>query len=171
MRIAFACVGIVAMLAVSSCSRTEAGPSTPVASPSFTGEPTGLGPTASVEPSLPAGIPTASPSPRANQSPNGLNASPRITIATADQMSGDLIVGGYVSGVVEDGGDCEYVATSTSGHVVSVHTVGVENSSSTSCGSTSLDASLVARGSYEVVLFYTNEHGRVSSDPVEVTIP
>lgn len=166
-----ACAGTVAVLATSACSGTE--PSQPSTDASATAvvETTSPDPTVRVTPSLAPGIPTASPTPRETSSPDTLNASARITIATVDTQTGGLVVGGYVSGVVEDGGDCEYVATASSGSAVSVHTVGVENSSTTSCGSTTVDPSLVPPDSYTVVLRYTNASGQVASDAVEVTIP
>jgi len=122
--------------------------------------------------------PAAGPSPSSSAAvPNGdqatraLDASAVLTIADVDVVTGDLVVGGYVSGVFEDGGSCTYAITDTqSGTVVSARTTGVANNDTTSCGSASVSAEQVPAGTYDVVLIYANADGRTSSQPIRVEV-
>ncbi len=163
------------MLATSACSGSDPEPDSS-ASPdtvtmSATPSPNEVDPTIPIEPSLPAGIPTAKPSPATTPAPTTLNASVLITLATVDPDTGGMLLGGYVTGVMEDGGDCQYVVTSASGDSLTIHKDGVENNGSTSCGSTTVSPSRVPAGSYMVVLRYVNAIGTVESDAITVDIP
>jgi hypothetical protein len=100
-----------------------------------------------------------------------LNASVLITLAAVDPDTGGLVVGGYVSGIAEDGGACRYVVTSGSGESLTVRKDGVENQGSTSCGSATIARSDVPAGSYTVILRYANDDGEIASDPVAVFVP
>lgn len=175
MRLGVACASIVALLAASGCTGSDPAPDTTtlpdtvttLASPS----PHEVDPTIPVAPSQAAGIPTAKPSPATTPNPTALNASALITLATVDPDSGGLLVGGYVTGVIEDGGDCQYVITPASGDALIIHKDGVENNGSTSCGSTTIAKSRVPAGSYTVALRYANDKGEVVSDAVKVVVP
>ncbi len=170
-----ACAGIVSMLTLSACTRgsvdATALPETVPATVSATASPDVVDPTTPITPSLPAGIPTAKPSPAATPDPTTLDASSTITLATVDPDTGGLLVGGYVSGVMEDGGDCQYVITSSGGESFTVFKDGVENNGSTSCGSTTVAKSRVPTGSYTVRLRYVNDNGEVASDAIKVDVP
>lgn len=111
------------------------------------------------------------PSPAAPSDPKLLNASALITLATVDPDNGGLLVGGYVSGVTEDGGDCQYIVTSAKANPLTIHKDGVENNGSTSCGSTTIPKDLVPSGTYTVILKYLNNVGQVVSPPVTVDLP
>ena len=169
-----ACVGIVAVLATSGCSGSDMEPDATVSPEtvmqSTSPSPDHVDPTIPIAPSLAAGIPTAEPSPAAMPDPTTLDASAIITLATEDPDSGGLLVGGYVSGVVEDGGDCQYVIAPSAGESFTVYKDGVENNGSTSCGSVTVAKSRAPAGSYSVHLLYVNDHGEVSSEAVEVEI-
>lgn len=76
-----------------------------------------------------------------------------------------------MAGVFEDGGDCAYSATSSAGGApLSVHTTGVANVDTTSCGSTSIPKSQLRAGTYTVTLTYTNTHGTAVSTPMTVKV-
>lgn len=166
-------VAVALLLTGCTGDSSEPGPSeaatasdpTPVATPSASSTP--------VEPSLPAGIPTAEPTQTSNADPAALDATAVITLATSDPSSGGLLVGGYVNGVMEDGGDCQFIVTPTNGEAITVRTVGVENNGSTSCGSTTLDSAQTPAGSYSVALHYVDASGeyQTTSDSIEVTLP
>ncbi len=164
------------MLATSGCSGSDPEPDAS-ASPdtvtmSATPSPTTPDPTVPIATSQAAGIPTAKPSPATTPDPTTLNASVLITLATVDPDTGGMLLGGYVTGVMEDGGDCQYIVTSSaSGSSLTIHKDGVENNGTTSCGSTTVSASRVPAGSYMVVLRYANDIGAVVSDAVTVDIP
>jgi len=168
-----ACASIVSMLALSACTGTadDVTPSSESVVASATSSPQTVDPTIPVEPSLPAGIPTAPPSSDTASDPATLNASVLITLATVDPDTGGLLVGGYVTGVIEDGGDCQYVVRSNSGESFTIHKDGVENNGSTSCGSTTVAPSRVPAGTYTVSLRYVNDRGEAESDAVKVDIP
>jgi hypothetical protein len=179
-RLGVACAGIVAMLAISGCSGSDPKPDvtpppvtvTVTATPSpTTTSPSPVESTTPVAPSQAAGIPTASPKPPASQDPHTLNASALITLATVDPDSGGLLLGGFVSGVAEDGGSCVYIVTPGSGNAFTIAKSGVANNGSTSCGSTTVPASRVPAGFYTVVLRYSDARGQVESDAVKVEVP
>lgn len=76
-----------------------------------------------------------------------------------------------MAGVFEDGGDCAYNATSSAGGApLSVHTTGVANVDTTSCGSTSVPKDRLRTGTYTVVLTYTNSRGTTTSSPMTVKV-
>lgn len=103
--------------------------------------------------------------------PAELDANPEISIASWNSLSGTFIVGGYVTGIVEIGGSCTFVVTNhDSGTDVVVHTEGVDNSDSTSCGSVDIPGAQIPDGAYSVVLTYTNSKGSVSSDVIDVAV-
>jgi hypothetical protein len=172
-------VSIVSMLAISGCSgpgpKPDATASThttrATAAPRATATPIAAHPTIAVSPSQAAGIPTAAPRPPAKPDPKTLKASVLITLATVDPNGGGLLLGGYVSGVAEDGGDCQYIVTPAGRASFTIHQGGVDNNGSTSCGSTTVPPAKSPAGSYSVILRYVDAIGRVESDAVKVDIP
>jgi len=181
-RLGVACVGIVAMLATSSCSGPD-----PEPDPSITSSPTVV---SSPSPSMvatPSASPSAtpnSPSPAPSVEPGntGQPSSPRsvptlkgasaqVSLAAVDPSTGGLIVGGFVTGVLEDGGECTFAVTPPSGGAPQlVRTTGIANVDSTSCGTALIDARRVMSGTYTVVLTYLNDEGRVVSAPAKVEV-
>jgi len=80
-------------------------------------------------------------------------------------------VGGFVTGIFEDGGECTFSVTpTTSGTPQLVLTTGIANVDSTSCGTALIDARKITRGTYTVVLTYRNHEGQVASAPATVDI-
>ena len=169
------CAGAIALLAMSGCSGSDieqdATASPETVTPSATPSPNDVEPTTPVAPSLAAGIPTVEPSPAATSNSANFDASATITLATVDPDTGGLLIGGYVSGVAEDGGDCQYVIAPSAGETFTVDRGGVENNGSTSCGSVTVDKARAPAGSYTVQLMYVNDHGELSSEAVKVEIP
>jgi hypothetical protein len=94
-----------------------------------------------------------------------------VTIATVDTSSGGLVVGGFVTGVLEDDGDCTFTATPANGSPALVaRTTGLANVDNTSCGSTTIPANQLSSGTYKVVLTYRNHNGMVASAPLAVEV-
>lgn len=166
------CAIIVSALAVTACTRSTNDSSPPPDNAAVSATPTGdaVDPPMPTAPSLAAGIPTAE-RPATDPESGEFNASARITLATVDPETGGLLVGGYVSGVIEDGGDCQYIVTPGSGESVTIHNSGIENNGSTSCGSTTVTKSRVPAGSYTVVLRYVGDQGEAVSEAVRVDVP
>lgn len=80
-------------------------------------------------------------------------------------------MGGFVTGVFEDGGECTFTVTPSSGSAPQyVRTTGIANVDSTSCGTALIDASRLTSGTYTVVLTYRNDEGRVASAPAKVEV-
>ncbi len=166
------CAAVVALLAVSGCTNSTPEPtaSEDVVATMTTASANDADPTIPIPSSQAAGIPTAKPPAPNTPDPTTLDATALITLATVDPDRGGLLLGGYVSGVVEDGGDCQYVVTPSNGTSVTIHTDGVENNGSTSCGSTTVSSERVPPGRYTVVLRYVNDVGQVDSDAVTVDV-
>lgn len=164
-----ACVS-AAVLALAACSGGDgqtASPSSVVTETVQVTEPA-PSPTPTLVPSFPAGIPTDEPT----DEPGGsASFTAHITLATADPDSGGLLVGGFVSGVSQDGGACQFVITPSSGAGITVDSVGVENGSTTSCGSQVVPRASVPPGEYSVVLKYSNGGVTATSESVKVTMP
>lgn len=171
MRTAFPVVSVLVCLALSACSGGS------------NGEPGGqaVSPEASLETSAtPAVTVTSSPSPSTvapSLGPTGpesgeLEALALISIASVNFLTGDVVVGGYVSGVVESGGRCVYdIVNSAAQKVVTVETIGTANADSTSCGSEDIPAGKFATGQYLVTLTYSNAVGSASSVPTVLEVP
>lgn len=129
-------------------------------------------PNAPIEPSLPAGVPTSQPTNAAPSSPVLKGASAQVSLATVDPSTGGLLVGGFVTGVFEDGGACTFSVTpSSNGAPQSAFTTGIANVDSTSCGTVLIDSHKIFAGTYTVVLTYRNDEGQVSSAPTTVEVP
>jgi len=177
-RLGVACVGIVAMLATSSCSGPD-----PQLDPSITTSPSAVSsptPSATATPSATPNSPSPTPSVEPGDTgqtssppsvPTLKGASAQVSLATVDPSTGGLLVGGFVTGVFEDGGECTFSATPTSsGASQFVFTTGIANVDSTSCGTALIDSQKITRGTYEVVLTYRNHDGQVVSAPASVDI-
>jgi hypothetical protein len=114
---------------------------------------------------------TGSKAPRPTASPS---AGPRavVTIAGVDVDGRNLTVGGFVSGVSESGGTCQYeVSSTTTGVVVKVTNDGVQNAQTTSCGSVQIPIGKFTRGSWQVVLKYSSAAATATSRALGVQIP
>lgn len=158
-----------------------------VTTPSGTTAPTATATAATATPSPSASATTPSPTPSAggqtdqpSEPPQTdppkttpatpqLDATASISIATVDPGTGDLVVGGYVTGVFEDGGTCIFTVTPASGGTPLVATTtGAANVDNTSCGSTSFPSDRFGAGTYSVVLKYQNSKGSTESAPTSM---
>lgn len=127
--------------------------------------------TPSASPSTPSPSPsvTASTTSEPPNVPTIPGAAAVVTLATWQSEPDVLLVGGFVSGVIEDGGVCKFtVSASDTGAVSSVEATGVVNVDSTSCGSHEVAAPTSQSGEFSVTMSYTNEVGTVSSSPRQV---
>lgn len=101
--------------------------------------------------------------------PTLTGASSIVSLATKDPSGGGILVGGYVTGVLEDGGECTFTVTPSTGEAALVaRTTGTADVDSTSCGSTTV--ALSHTGTFQVVLTYSNGDGQTSSPAVSVVI-
>lgn len=141
------CAAVAALL-LTGCS----GPVTPAPAPSSgTPSQTGLG--------KPVPEPTAT----------GVEAS--MVIASVNVDAQNATVSGYVAGVVEEGGDCVFVLTPAGGQPVSKTVGGKADRDTTSCA-TQVPVSELTRGSWSVVLTYTDRAGAsTTSSPMELEVP
>ncbi len=167
-----------AMVTLSGCTGTDPTPNVSATSSTrVTSSPiaTSMPSPVPTERTTPTPTPTrATEEPAPSTAPPGvpkLNATASISIAAVDPSNGELVVGGYVTGLFEDGGDCLYSVTrSTGGTPVALHTTGVANVDSTSCGSTSIPKDQLKAGTYTVVLTYANGDGAATSSPMSVDV-
>lgn len=121
-------------------------------------------PTGSVENPAPSrdAKPTPEPAPTADAS---------IVVAALDVDGLHVTVSGFVTGFVEDGGDCEFRFAGDGADLVS-KTTGLADRMSTSCGSVSVPTSDFSRGSWTVTLAYSSVSSEaVTSPPVNLEIP
>lgn len=143
----------------SSASATPATAATtsPSASPSptATAAPTPSA-TASAQPTGPAPVPTIP------------GAAAVVTLASYDSSRAVVVVGGFVSGILEDGGTCTFTVTAQqSGATTTVSSVGAINVDSTTCGSQEATPPS-SSGSWAVTLTYSDGQGAVTSGAVAV---
>ncbi|MDQ1581480.1 MAG: hypothetical protein QOD05_2255 [Microbacteriaceae bacterium] len=115
-------------------------------------------------------VSTATDSPPASATPDPVGAV--VSIAGVDLDGKNVSVSGYVSGVIQDGGSCEFVLTPKSGTAaVTIPNTGIQNVMNTSCGTVQSPISNFARGSWSVVLKYTSGKTSVTSGAVDMEIP
>ena len=164
---------IVMGMALVACSAGDSGPDSSSGG-SLQAPPSSLSsPTTSIEPSSTAPEPSVSPQSEGPEVPakTPLVAYPEITIASLDSFTGNFVVGGYVTGIVEIGGSCTFIVTNEDTKAeVMARTTGVDNSDSTSCGSVDIEGDKIPNGKYSVVLEYANSAGNASSEPLSVEV-
>lgn len=96
-------------------------------------------------------------------------ASAVLTLANWDASAGTVLVGGFVSGVMEDGGTCLFTVTaSDTSDTRSVQTQGAFNVDSTTCGSHDVEVPNSQTGQFRVRLVYSNSAGTAMSDAITV---
>jgi hypothetical protein len=87
-----------------------------------------------------------------------------------DEVSGTVIAGGYVTGVVEDGGTCT-LTLSRGGRDVVVETSGLADASTTACGGLEVAGSSLGGGRWSAVLSYRSGAAAGTAEPVQVDVP
>lgn len=96
----------------------------------------------------------------------------QMTIASVDVDGAHVTVSGYVSGIVEDGGACKYVATEAStGATVTIDGTGISNVKTSSCGTHQEPISSFHKGSWSVALHYSSSAADITSAAIGLEIP
>jgi hypothetical protein len=93
-----------------------------------------------------------------------------MSLAGTDSTTGTVVLGGFVIGVVESGGNCTFTLLRGSSEVLARTTTGQSNSDNTSCGSVEIARADVPNGSYTATLTYANSSGRTTSEPMPVEV-
>lgn len=161
-----------------SPSATGTGSSTAVEKPAPPAEPSDGAAaetaTGTATPSSAAEQPAEDPAPQPVEEPGApAPAGANVVLVFAEWDAGTQTVdaGGYVSSVVEDGGDCTLTLT-RDGDEVSVSVPGVADASTTQCGGLSVAGSELGSGTWSAVLDYQPvDAPSGSSAPVEVIVP
>ena len=93
-----------------------------------------------------------------------------LTFAHWDAGSASVQVGGYVGGLIEDGGTCTLTLTNGS-QSLTVTAAASADASTTICGPLTVPGSQLAPGSWRTVVTYHSATTTGTSDPAEVTVP
>ncbi|TFV64178.1 hypothetical protein E4P41_02795 [Geodermatophilus sp. DF01-2] len=100
--------------------------------------------------------------------PEGVSV--QITYATVDAAAGGVVVGGYVAGVIEDGGTCRLVLAQD-GQSFSAESEGLADVSNTTCGQLVVPTGSLTSGTWDATLSYSSPAGAeraASTTAVEV---
>ncbi|QAY74583.1 hypothetical protein ET445_15820 [Agromyces protaetiae] len=108
------------------------------------------------------------PAPTENEPPGALEAV--IVVAGPDVDGEHVSASGYVSGVIEDDGECVFRFIHGES-VVEATSRSTADRQTSSCGVVQVETSKVTRGTWTVQLNYTSERGAVASEPVEFEVP
>lgn len=81
-----------------------------------------------------------------------------VTYASVEKSTGDVVIGAYVAGLVEDGGTCSVVLT-RGGATPHATSHGTASASTTSCGELRIPASSVGPGTWKANLTYASPAG------------
>lgn len=120
--------------------------------------------------SQPAATDTRTTPTTATATPDPIAAS--VVIAGVDIDGQHVSVSGFVSGVSQNGGTCTFVMTPAGGGApVTVTRQGIENVSTTSCGTNQSPIANFSRGTWSVVLKYVSGTASVTSQAIEMEIP
>jgi hypothetical protein len=99
----------------------------------------------------------------------GVEAS--MVIASVNVDAQNATVSGYVAGVVEEGGECAFVLTPAGGQPMTRTVAGKADRDTTSCA-TQVPVADLSRGSWSVVLRYTDRAGTsTTSSPMALEVP
>jgi hypothetical protein len=125
------------------------------------------------DPWMPTGTAAVSPPPAnpddvATDAPHAIDANVQITYALADDSAGGVTVGGYVAGLIEDGGTCAMTLT-LDGHSASAQSAGLADASTTSCGQLLVPFSELSPGTWAVDVTYSSPRGKVVA-PAQTTV-
>lgn len=94
---------------------------------------------------------------------------PQVSSWAQRDSTSNLTIGGYVDGVIEDGGSCTVVLTK-GGQEVSASREGLANAQSTACGSIVIEKAKIEAGNWSVVLRYSSKTSEGISDPVSIEV-
>ena len=107
--------------------------------------------------------PPADPEDVATDTATPAAAALQITFAGADDAAGGVVVGAYIGGLIEDGGECT-LTLSGNGKPVSVTTESVPDASTTSCGQLLVPYAEVAPGTWTADVTYSSPGGHSVAD-------
>lgn len=93
-----------------------------------------------------------------------------IVVANVDVDGSHATASGYVSGVIEDGGECTFVFTGDPGEVTASST-GAADRATTSCGSVSVPIEQLAKGTWSIRLDYRSDQTEVVSEESIMEVP
>jgi hypothetical protein len=155
----------------------------PVPAGSSDAGPSGVGSVAPVDasPSAAAPSPARVTAPANPQSGQTLATDPPVHVTGADvrvvttfhdwnATTRQVMVGGYVQGVIEDGGTCTLTLTSGSSRAVG-HTAAHADATTTTCGAVTVPGSGLAPGTWQAVLSYSSPKHSGAAAPVTVEVP
>lgn len=92
-----------------------------------------------------------------------------VTLAQWDGATGSVLVGGYVSPVIEEGGTCT-VELEQAGRVVRSAAPGMPDATTTVCGGLDVDGAELGPGTWTLVLRYESPSVAGESAPVDVEV-
>ena len=108
--------------------------------------------------------------PQPVQSETATTSEAFISVAGIDVDGAHLSVSGFVTGIIEDGGSCEF-SVARNEVVHNLVGTGASNATSTSCGLVSAPVSELSPGTWVVTMTYVSVNGvELSSAPVEVEV-
>lgn len=117
------------------------------------------------------GAPSSAETPFATDTAPPVQIEPVMVTADADADGETVSVSGYVAGVIEDGGMCDFIFSQES-DVLTLSNSGNADRSVTSCGLASGPISEFKKGSWSVTLNYTAISGvSYKSEPLTMEIP
>lgn len=126
---------------------------------------------------LPAepGVPSAAessepPKPDAEPTLEAAESSTQVVVASMDVGGLTATVSGYVSGVIETGGECTYTLTGPGPQIV-LTAEGFANASTTSCGAVEVPIAQLSRGQWAVELNYSHRGKTVTGEPALLEVP
>jgi hypothetical protein len=122
--------------------------------------------TASLGPDPDAGQPVVTDEPVVA---TGAEVPVSITFYGWNPTSEEVQVGGYVAGVVEDGGVCTLTLTN-GGTTVTGRTDALPDASATACGAVTVPGTEVGPGTWQAVLSYSSAGHSGTSDAVDVEV-
>lgn len=167
-------LAVAAVVLLAGCAGNPAIQTAQTPSPSVsvsTTPPETPSPTVSIASPSPSLSPDTPTEPSANPAePGRLDAVALMSLAGTDASTGNVVLGGFVVGVVESGGSCIYALTRAGVEAVQRTTEGTSNVDNTSCGSVDIPATGLASGTYDATLTYENSQGRTTSEPLSVEV-
>jgi plastocyanin len=123
-------------------------------------------PTASIGPDPDAGEPVASDEPVVVE---GSDVDVSITYYGFDPATNQVEVGGFVAGIVEDGGSCTVTLTG-GGQTVTGTSEALADATTTDCGAVAVPGDELGDGTWQAVLSYSSADHSGSSAPVDVEV-
>jgi len=123
-------------------------------------------PTASIGPDPDAGEPVASDEPVVV---DGSDVDVSITYYGFDPVTERVEVGGFVAGIVEEGGSCT-LTLSGGGQTVTGTSEALADATTTDCGAVAVPGDELGDGTWQAVLSYSSADHSGSSAPVDVEV-